>query len=93
MRYNITKQHSTKPERMVYELLKELKIPFRHRWKVAGLEVDFLVGKLAIEIDGHEQDPNKNAKLVGLGYVPMHFHNLDIINNRDYIKKILYDNY
>jgi very-short-patch-repair endonuclease len=87
MRYNISKVHSTKHERIVYELLKELKIPFRHRWIISGREVDFLLGKVVLEINGHEQAGNKNVLLARLGYVPIHFQNLEIINNREKVKK------
>jgi very-short-patch-repair endonuclease len=82
----IQKKHSTKFERVLYEILKELGEPFRHRWIVEGREVDFIVGKLAIEIDGHEQSPEKNNMLVQMGYVPVHFHNKEILTNREIIK-------
>lgn len=78
MRYNISKKHSTKTERIVYEVLKELKTPFKHRWMVNGREIDFVIDKLCIEIDGHEQDIEKNNQLVKLGYTPIHLHNTEI---------------
>ena len=74
----ITKKHSTKPERIVYEVLKELKIPFKHRWLVKGREVDFIFNNVALEIDGHEQDGDKNRMLAEQGYVPIHLHNSEI---------------
>ena len=43
MRYNL--KNSTRAERIVHEILKELKLPFRHRWLVNGREVDFIVKK------------------------------------------------
>jgi very-short-patch-repair endonuclease len=90
MRYNLSKKHSSKPERIVYEILKELRLPFRHRWIVGGREIDFLVlDKYAIEIDGHEQDEEKNNGLMRLGYVPIHIHNHEIANNIGEIKKLL----
>lgn len=70
----------------MHELLKELHLPFRHRWLVDGREVDFIVGKLALEINGHEQDQEKNNMLVLLGYVPIHIHNSEILTNRELIK-------
>jgi len=89
-RYNIKKRHSSKPERIVYEIIKELRLPFKHRWMIAGREIDFLVkGKYAIEIDGHEQDTEKNNRLLKLGYVPIHIHNHDIKNNIGKIKGLL----
>jgi len=89
MRYNISKKRSTKAERIVYEILKELHIPFKHRWIINGREVDFLIGKHVIEIDGHKQDSSKNIDLVEQGYTPLHFNNSEIINNRKNIKLCL----
>lgn len=92
-RYNITKKSSTKSERIVYEVLKELHIPFKHRWIIDGREVDFLIfGNVCVEIDGHDQDTEKNELLSKLGYVPVHFHNNEVtresitnfIKNYDY---------
>ncbi len=93
MRYNVLKRHSTKCERIVYELLKELKIPFKHRWIIGGHEIDFLIGKYILEINGHEQVGSRNHKLAELGYVPIHFQNSEIINNRNNIKNKLYELY
>lgn len=85
----ILKKHSTKPERIVYEILKELRLPFKHRWLIRGKEVDFVLGKIVLEIDGHPQDETKNLQLIEMGYVPIHFSNQEIINNREIIKKEL----
>ena len=87
MRYLIDKNKSTKPERIFYEVLKEMKIPFKHRWIIQGREVDFIIGSYAIEIDGHEQDTDKNEILANLGYVPLHLHNSEI--NRTNIINLL----
>jgi len=86
MRYNLLKKHSTHAERLFYEILKELKIPFRHRWIIEGTEVDFLIGKYVIEIDGHDQVSEKNIKLAELGYIPIHFNNDEIIRNKQQTK-------
>ena len=75
MRLNLHKKNTTKSERKVYEVLKELRLPFRHRWYINGREVDFLIGTLVIEVDGHEQDVEKNNMLIELGYTPIHVHN------------------
>lgn len=75
MRYNITKKHSTKAERKVYEVLKELKISFKHRWMINGREVDFVIGKYALDIDGHMQDGKRNHILADAGYIPIHLTN------------------
>lgn len=87
MRYNIDKKHSTKTERIVYEVLKEMKIPFKHRWIIGGREVDFVIDKICIEIDGHEQDGEKNHILANLGYTPIHLHNSEV--TRENIIKLL----
>lgn len=79
MRHIITKKSSTKPERIVYEVLKEFHIPFKHRWIVGGREVDFLIfDEVCLEIDGHEQDTIKNELLSNLGYIPIHFNNKEV---------------
>lgn len=78
MRYNISKKQSTKPERIFYEALKSNRIPFKHRWIVEGYETDFLIDKLCIEIDGHEQNGEKNHVLANAGYTPIHFNNKEV---------------
>ena len=87
MRFNIDKKKSTKPERLFYEVLKELHIPFKHRWIIEGREVDFIVGNYAIEINGHDQDTDKNELLASLGYTPIHLHNSTI--NRQIIINLI----
>ena len=89
MRYNVLSRRSTKYERIIYELLKELKIPFKHRWLIDDNEVDFLIGNYVIEVNGHDQVGTRNHKLADLGYVPIHFQNSEIINDRNKIKNKL----
>ena len=87
----IKKKHSTIYERRFYEVLKELKIPFKHRWLIAGREIDFVIfDNVCIEIDGHKQDGNKNAELVRAGYVPIHLHNSEVTRKNiiNLIKKL-----
>ena len=60
------------------ELLKELHIPFLTKTKVEGKEIDFVIGRFAIEIDGHPQDPTKNVELLRAGYTPIHLYNHQI---------------
>ena len=93
LRTNFKKKHYTRAERIFGRLLQEYRIPFRTKVIVAGREVDFLIGNLAIEIDGHTQDGSKNKSLADLGYIPIHFNNKDIINNRELIKNKLYELY
>lgn len=87
MRNNLTKQNSTKTERIVYEVLKEMKVPFKHRWIVQGKEVDFIIGKYAIEINGHNQNTNKNEFLSKEGYIPIHINNSEV--NVEYITNLI----
>ena len=89
MRKIINKRISTKAERIFHELLKESKTPFEFKIKLGGREIDFLIGKYAIEIDGHEQFEGKNELLIELGYVPIHFSNEEIYKSRDKIKRII----
>ena len=74
----LQKGHSTKAERKFAELLKKNHIPFEVKVKINNREVDFLIGKYAIEISGHQQDINKNEMLAKAGYIPLHFHNREV---------------
>lgn len=87
MRYNILKKNSTKTERIFYEVLKEMRIDFKHRWIIQNKEIDFVIGKYVIEIDGHNQDSCKNNDLVKLGYIPIHINNREI--SKEYITNLL----
>ncbi|MEM5785006.1 MAG: DUF559 domain-containing protein [Candidatus Aenigmatarchaeota archaeon] len=92
MRYQLlklTKRKSTKAERIFGELLKNNRIPFRAKVKINGREVDFLVGKYAIDIDCHQQNPEKNIMLFNSGFIPIHFSNQEIKNNKEAIIKWL----
>lgn len=62
------------------ELLKDLRIPYKTKVKINGREVDFLIGKYAIEIDSHPQDVTKNKMLIEAGYNPIHFDSWTIPN-------------
>ncbi len=44
------------------------------------------MGKYAIDIDGHEQDGNKNAMLANEDYIPIHISNQEVkvINIKKY---------
>jgi len=85
----LTRGHSTKAERKFMELLKELHIPFQTKVKIKGREVDFLIKKFAIEIDGHPQDVEKNFLLLREGYTPVHFYNWEIGQHlKEWLKKI-----
>lgn len=85
-----TKKFFTKPERILSRLLNEHRIPFKTKVKVGKYEVDFLIGKLIIELDGHEQSGIRNEYLANQGYIPWHFVNQEIYENRvDILKKII----
>jgi very-short-patch-repair endonuclease len=92
MRYILNKlkhHNSTKAERRFSEILKRNHIRFRTKVKIGGREVDFLIGKVAIEIDAHPQDVEKNWKLIDLGYSPIHFNNWEINVYEDYLDEWL----
>ncbi len=82
MRHPLIKGHSTKAERRFMELLKEQHVPYRAKVMIEGREVDFLIGKYAVDIDGHEQDGEKNHMLVEAGYVPIHLTNQETHNKQ-----------
>ncbi len=69
---------STKAERRFYEKLKVARISFRSKVKINGREVDFIIGKYAIDIDGHKQDTSKNEMLAREGYIPIHIANNEV---------------
>lgn len=87
MRHQVLSKHSTKAERIVYEVLKQLHVPFKHRWIIHGREVDFLLGNVVLEIDGHEQDGEKNHVLSELGFLPIHIHNSEC--TKEYITSLI----
>jgi very-short-patch-repair endonuclease len=87
MRKLLTKSNSTKAERVFAERLKALHIPFQHRVKINKKEIDFLIGRYAIEINGHEQNTDKNEMLARLGYIPLHISNKNVSKvNLSYLK-------
>lgn len=81
MRTIILKTNSTKPERKFAEYLKRLHIPFKHRVKICGREIDFLIKDTIVEIDGHLQEGERNQELTKAGYKILHFTNKDIDYN------------
>ena len=77
-----SKKFFRKPERILARLLNENRIPFKTKIKIGKYEVDFLIGKLAVELDGHEQSVEKNHYIANQGYIPWHFTNKEIYENR-----------
>lgn len=86
MRKIILKNHSTKTERKFYELLKKNKIPFEYKARVEGKEVDFLIGKYAVELDAHPQNSARNHLLLDNGYIPIHFANWKLKEMEEWLK-------
>jgi very-short-patch-repair endonuclease len=87
MRYQLlklTQGKSTKAERRFAEMLKQFHIPFRTKVRINNREIDFLIGKYAIDIDGHLQDVEKNSMLLQAGYSPVHFSNNEIGTSAKY---------
>jgi len=86
---NVNKINSTKYERRFLEMLKNKHIPFKSKVKIKGREIDFLIQRYAIDIDGHEQDGSKNQMLVEEGYIPIHYYNSEISEdlNINYLKR------
>ncbi len=78
MRTVFKKKHFTKAERIFGRVLQESRIAFKTKVKIKGYEVDFLVGRYAIEIDGHEQKGEKNELLAKHGYTPIHLTNEEV---------------
>lgn len=80
---------STKSERRFAEILKSQHIPFRTKVLIKGCEVDFIVGDYVIEIDGHNQNVEKNKLIIGEGLIPFHLNSWDIGPHlKDWIHKI-----
>ena len=84
---------STKAERIFLEILKELRIKFKTKVFIEGREIDFLIGKHAIEINGHPQVIINNYLLLENGFIPVNITNDELFNNRDSIKKYIKDLY
>jgi len=70
------------------EILKRMRIPFKTKVEICGHEVDFLVGKTIIEIDGHTQNADKNKKVLEAGYDILHIRNEEV-NDSDIILCLL----
>ena len=89
MRVTIQKGKSSRTERIIHEILKEERIPFKYKWMIGGMECDFVIGKYVIEVDGHPQNPEKNKKLVSLGYSPIHYQNNEVVENKENIRELI----
>lgn len=81
------KKNSTHAERILADRLRKARIKFKTKWLINGREVDFLISRYAIDVDGHIQDGDKNVMLVKAGYVPIHISNNSVktINIQHYV--------
>jgi len=77
----LKKPNSTKAERRFVEILKKNHIPFKTKVRIKNREVDFIIRKYAIDIDGHQQDGKKNEMLVSEGFIPIHISNRELKQN------------
>ena len=85
----LRKPHSTKAERRFAELCKDLHIPFKTKVNIAGHEVDFLIKRLALEINGHPQSVQKNKDILAAGYTPFHLQNNQVTPSlKEWIRKL-----
>lgn len=80
MRYQLMKlsrRTSTPSERRVGELLKRNRIKFQTKVRIGTYEVDFVIGKLVLEIDGenHKSSVERDSYLFSQGYTPVHITN------------------
>lgn len=93
MRVNLSKSSSTKAERLFAEILKRNHIPFKHRVKIEGKEIDFLIGNYAIEIDGHSQESIRNTWLFSQGLIPIHYTNNALRTNLSAVEEDIRNKY
>ncbi len=71
----LTKVKSTKGERRIGEILKRNRIRFKTKCRIGKYVVDFLIGRLVVEVDGNvhkHTDTQKDIDLAAQGYVPIH---------------------
>ena len=67
----------TKSEKRISEIFKKNKIRFKYRQRIGRYEVDFVIGRVALEIDGsvhREIDIKRDTYLASQGYVPLHLN-------------------
>lgn len=83
MRGKLRKKTSTKAERVFAEGLKNLRIPYQAKVTIKGREIDFLIGRFAIEINGHPQKLDKNSLLLENGYIPINYTNKQVLTERE----------
>jgi len=76
MRNQLSKlKKTTKDERRLSEIFKKNHIRFKAQVRIGKYCVDFLIGRVVLEVDGsvHQQiNSEKDKYLFGQGYVPLH---------------------
>lgn len=87
--HKLKKGVSTKAERIFAEALKTLHIKFEAKVKIAGKEVDFVIGNYAIDIDGHKQDGVRNEVIASAGYIPIHYSNIEV-HDKNLLNRLKY---
>lgn len=93
MRVLLKKRSSTKAERIFSEILKRNRIPHKYSVLIEGKQIDFIIGKYAIEIDGHEQDARRNAWLIEKGFIPVHYSNKALRENLSAVEEDIKSKY
>lgn len=93
MRKNLDKKHFTKPERIFGEILKRNHIEFQTKVKIKGREIDFLIGRVAIEIGNHSQDIIKNSSILENGYHLLFITNAELYDRPDLVELNLLNNW
>ena len=81
MRKILDKKHFTKPERIFWEILKRNQLSFETKVKIEGREIDFLIGKVAVEIGNHSQDVEKNSRILENGFHLLFITNAELYSN------------
>jgi len=87
----LTRSNSTKSERRIAEVLKAHRIKFKARARIGRYEVDFLIGRVALEVDGsvHRKiNPARDTELFKQGYVPLHVR-ADAVKSPEVVKEII----
>ena len=88
----IRKRNSIKSERKVAEILKKNHILFKAKWRIKNREVDFLVGKVILEVDGSAHihiDTEREKMLMDEGYTPIHISIKELYEDKTAEEKII----
>lgn len=81
----------TKSERRISEIFKKHKVKFKYRQRIGKYEVDFVIGRVALDVDGSAHsniDQERDTFLFSRGYVPLHVNAYQ--DFKDVEKEIIY---